>query len=464
MKNSFAEIHPELVDEWSERNAPLTADDITYGSNKLFWWKGKCGHEWQASPKSRSVGERCPICAGIRIVEGINDLQTLMPELAAEWSEKNGSLLPTMVGIQSHKKVIWRDRLGHEWVAEVRSRAIRGTGCPYCSHNKLLVGFNDLATRFPDIASEWSERNFPLKPTMVTAFRNQKVWWKCKEGHEWYTLISTRSAGSKCPYCSGIELLKGFNDFATRQPELAKEWSDKNYPLTPDMVNEKSTKKVWWKCPVCGYEWQSLVKSRVKGTVCPVCADRAVKTGYNDLSTTDPNLAAEWDLEKNKGLLPTEISRNSLRFVWWKDRYGHSWRDRVFNRTVEGAGCKECQKEFMRAYPQLLISLYARKLGVHVVNGSEKVAGTPIENYIPELRLAIETSDRLKSEAKVKGYICERQGIRYIWVPLKRKDSLTGFAQRVKLALQKVHVYISTDEEEDVELLRRLFEDWRAKG
>lgn len=64
----------------------------------------------------------------------------------------------------------------------------------------------------------------------------------------------------------------------------------------------------------------------------------------------------------------------------------------------------------------------------------------------------------------MKGYICEKQGIRYIWIPLKRKDSLAGFAQRVKTALQKAHVYISTDEEKDVELLRRLFEDWRRSA
>lgn len=153
-----------------------------------------------------------------------------------------------------------------------------------------------------------------------------------------------------------------------------------------------------------------------------------------------------------------------MRFVWWKDQYGHEWRDRVFNRAVEGAGCKECEREFRSAYPQLLISLYVRKLGIEVINGSEEVAGVPIENYIPALRLAIETSERLKGEAKVKGYICEKQGIRYIWIPLKRKDSLAGFAQRVKTALQKAHVYVSTDEEKDVELLRRLFEDWRRSA
>lgn len=53
MGHSFAEVHPELVCEWSEKNAPLKATDITYGSNKRYWWIGKCGHEWLASPKDR---------------------------------------------------------------------------------------------------------------------------------------------------------------------------------------------------------------------------------------------------------------------------------------------------------------------------------------------------------------------------------------------------------------------------
>ena len=30
MNNSLAEVHPELVSEWSEKNIPLTPDDITF--------------------------------------------------------------------------------------------------------------------------------------------------------------------------------------------------------------------------------------------------------------------------------------------------------------------------------------------------------------------------------------------------------------------------------------------------
>lgn len=68
-----------------------------------------------------------------------------------------------MVSVGSHKKVIWKGKCGHEWSATVKSRATNGTGCPYCSHNKILVGFNDLASQRPEIAAEWSEKNYPLK-------------------------------------------------------------------------------------------------------------------------------------------------------------------------------------------------------------------------------------------------------------------------------------------------------------
>ena len=114
MSNILSEVHPELVAEWSDKNLPLTPDRITYGSNKVVWWKGACGHEWQTSVKARSNGENCPICSGARVIEGINDLATLKPELADEWSSKNDPLKPTMVTTGSHKKVIWQDKYGHE--------------------------------------------------------------------------------------------------------------------------------------------------------------------------------------------------------------------------------------------------------------------------------------------------------------------------------------------------------------
>lgn len=464
MNNTLAVQRLELIAEWSEKNTPLTPDKITYGSNKMVWWKGKCGHEWQASVKSRSHGENCPICSGARVVEGINDLATLKPEIASEWSVKNGELKPTMVSVGSHKKILWRCKLGHEWTATVKSRAMNGTGCPYCSHNKILKGFNDLASQLPDVAAEWSEKNYPLTPNQVTVFANRKVWWKCKKcGYEWNTLISSRSGGSKCPCCSGLILIKGVNDFAATQPNLAEEWSERNLPLTPDMVSEKSHKNVWWKCKTCGHEWKSVINARVKGTSCPVCEDRTVMTGYNDLATTDAHLLAEWDYERNRGISPDRISRYLMQSVWWKCPFGHSWKEKIAERTIEGRSCKVCEREYRTVFPKLTVIYYAGMKQMSVQTNSDSVIGIPLEIYIPDEKVAIETYNESEQIEVLKEHLCEKRNIKLLKLSYKIGDEETEFAAKVKKALRSVHIFITSDEVQDTAFIRQRFTEWKKR-
>lgn len=462
MENSLANMRPALVAEWSPQNLPLTPEEVPYGSNKLYWWLGPCGHEWQTSAKARSNGENCPICSNARIIPGINDLKTFEPELSKEWSEKNAPLEPTMIGPGSHKKVIWHGKCGHEWLAPIRNR-VKGAGCPYCSHNIVLPGFNDLQTLQPQVAKEWSPRNLPLLPSQVTAYSNKKMWWKCAEGHEWYTLISTRSYGSKCPYCSGIITLKGFNDFKTLHPDLAAEWSERNGSLLPDMINERSQKNVWWKCHDCGYEWKAVVKARVYGLKCPVCADRAVLTGYNDLATTDAALTEEWAYDLNTDIEPEKISRNSMRPVWWRCKFGHTWKEKICRRTVEGLGCPICDKEFARVLPQLLTVLYCGRLGLKVKINDSSIFGLPIDAYIPDLKLAmLARTANTKAEnggALVLRHQCKLRESLLAEIPITTSEEI---CLSVKRGFSLAHVYIPSDGEKDIDIARKRFFAWRS--
>lgn len=464
MENSLSKMRPHLVAEWSKKNLPLTPDTVTYGSKKIVWWKGACGHEWQTSVKARSAGEKCPICSGARILQGYNDFESKFPELAKEWSAKNEPLKPSMVTVATHKKVIWQCKLGHEWIASVKSRTVNGTGCPYCSHNLVLAGFNDLASRFPEIASEWSERNFPLTPNQVTAFKNIKVWWKCRFGHEWNTLISTRAAGSQCPYCSGIKLLKGYNDLQTKYPSLATEWSKKNLPLTPNEVNEKSTKNVWWKCSACGYEWKAVVKARVKGGMCPVCAERVVLQGYNDLGTTDSHLLLEWDCDKNGDCTPSNVSRNSMKVVWWKCQAGHSYRSKITDRTIEQKGCPKCEAEFLKALPLMLIMMYAAQNDVTVKSNSDSEFGVLVAAYFPELHCAVDIAGKTvteKREQSIKAHICQCNQLDYQLIKVTADP--IQIALEIKALFVCNHIYLHTDSEQDVQELRERFLAWKYR-
>ena len=461
MENSIAKMRPELVPEWSEKNQPLTPDEVPFGSNKRYWWRGQCGHEWQTSAKARSHGEKCPICSNTRIIPGINDLKSLHPKLAKEWSPKN-ALPASAYGEGSHKKAIWKGRCGHEWTAVIRSR-VGGAGCPYCSHNIVLAGFNDLETLVPKVAQEWSDRNYPLLPSQVTPYSNRKVWWRCKLGHEWEALISTRSYGSQCPYCSGIKLLQGFNDLATTHPELAEEWSDRNGELRPDMVNDKSARNVWWHCRACGNEFKAVIKSRVHGLRCPVCTERAVLKGYNDLETTDAALMKEWDYEMNIKRDPSTYSRYSMYPVWWKGPCGHRWKDKIFHRTVEGAECIYCESEFRQSLPQLLVLYYAKQNHVKAYVDDDRAIGVPLDVVIPAMKIAFvfpyKGTNREQGVLRVMRHLCETRGL--IYEEIHQKEPLE-ICVAIKQAFSKARIYINTDSERDLAVIWERYLSWKT--
>ena len=155
MNNSLAEVHPELVSEWSEKNLPLTPDDITFGSNKKVWWKGTCGHEWQTSVKARSNGEKCPICSGARVIAGINDLATTDSQLLSEWDYEQNKLKPTEVSRTSAKRAWWKCRHGHSWSMKINERTILNKGCRICEQEYLSL--------FPALAVSYYSNKKGLK-------------------------------------------------------------------------------------------------------------------------------------------------------------------------------------------------------------------------------------------------------------------------------------------------------------
>ena len=317
---------------------------------------------------------------------------------------------------------------------------------------------NSLAEVHPELVSEWSEKNLLLTPDGITFGSNKKVWWKGTCGHEWQASVKARSNGEKCPICSGARVIAGINDLQTTHPEIASEWSEKNLPLKPDEVNAKSRKNVWWRCGKCGNEWKSVINARVKGTVCPVCAEREVLAGYNDLATTDNQLLSEWDYEQNK-LKPTEVSRTSAKRAWWKCRHGHSWSMKINERTILNKGCRICEQEYLSLFPALAVSYYSNKKGLKAELGSDRLLGVPLETYIPSEKLAIESGSADENIEIMKAYMCKQRGIRLIKLPMKGTE--LDYANNLKKAFQSVHIFISSDTEEDVEIIKNTFERWR---
>ena len=342
------------------------------------------------------------------------------PELAGEWSERN-EYPPENYSYGCRDKVWWKCRTcGGEWQAKISNRS-RGGGCPYChaGSTAVLPGFNDLASQFPAIAAEWSEKNLPLTPDRVRYGSNRMVWWKCKNGHEWQAAVTWRVHGNNCPVCANRVVLKGDNDFATHYPELAKEWSERN-PVSPDSVAYGYYKAVWWTCPDCGNEYLKNPRLRIKGSRCPICTGKEVRRGINDLASRYPEIAAEWDHKRNRKhtrLTPETVWEKSNSLAWWICPLGHSWRGRVRERTEEGKVCAECEAVFNARLPVFLTAAALKKNRMKLIPGYEIKTGIRLELYVPELSLAVEAecvSEEGRREQADKEKLCTELGIRYI--------------------------------------------------
>ena len=208
----------------------------------------------------------------------------------------------------------------------------------YIIDNKLLM-------------SEWDyEKNKDLDPNKLTDGSDKKAWWKCSKcNYMWETRIRSRAKKhTDCPRCySNFVVTQGINDLATTYPKIAKEWHPtKNGNLTPDNVRFGSSKKVWWLCSKCGYEWNTGIYNRTTGkNGCPLCKHSVLVPGKNDLSTTYPEVAKEWNKDRNRNLKPTNIMPGSHKKVWWTcSKCGYEWTATVNNRTGKHSGCPKCTK------------------------------------------------------------------------------------------------------------------------
>lgn len=288
--NDLKTTHPDLCKEWHPiKNGELEPYNVSPFSKKKVWWLCEKQHEWQAEIKSRQYGCGCPYCADYgpasKVIIGENDLTTTHPTIAAEWHPtKNGNLTPNMIHPGSNEKVWWRCRkCNYEWRTSIVERTGPDkTGCPQCAaglgakkrKQTLIQQKGSLVETNPELIEEWDwEKNIGVAPDQITAGSGRKIWWKCANNHEWQSTINHRVKGRKCPYCTNRRIIPGYNDFASKYPELVKEWDyQKNKNLDPTKIAPHSGKKAWWVCKKCGYKWESVIASRAYGVGCPDCA------------------------------------------------------------------------------------------------------------------------------------------------------------------------------------------------
>lgn len=211
-ENCLAVACPKVAAMLSEKDKHLAFDVTTGSGRKLTFVCPDCKQKFEAAICNvvRSVGNGttgCPVCAGRKVVPGINDLASQYPEVATMWSSKN-KLSASEVATQSGKKAFFKcHNCGQEFEARIHhvvDAVDNGhTGCPICAGLKVVSSINDLASQCPEAAAMWSSKN-KLSASEVAVKSSKKAFFKCRDcGQEFEAAIQNvvRSVGNGFTGC-----------------------------------------------------------------------------------------------------------------------------------------------------------------------------------------------------------------------------------------------------------------------
>ena len=515
--NDLATTNPDLVSEWDYDNNTISPTEVKAGSSEIVWWKCPTGHSYDMRISSRTGSQKCgcPYCSipAKRVLKGFNDLQTRYPEIAKEWHPtKNGDLSPDNVLCGSAKKIWWLGKCGHDYEQSIVNR-VNGGNCPYCSHQKLLVGFNDFATTNPEILGEWDYEKNDVLPSEIGVGTHKKIWWKCPFGHSYQSYPSNRcgSTHSGCPICDkenhtsfpeqalffyikkyypdainsdrdaiGMELdiyvpsLKiaieydGKNWHKNNRYELKKNEACKNNNILLMRIREEGL-ELYDDCycivrmNVRSNDSLSEVISKVLFDIdnisdIDVDVDRDSAQIYSSyimtrksqsLKNTYPEIAKEWHPIKNGEITADMVAPMTNKKFWWLGRCGHEWLMSVQDRTNQNCGCPICSgkrivsgiNDLLTQHPTVCNEWYYEKnneMGLFpdkVAPHSDKKAWWKCNTCGYIWQSKIDSRTRMKSgcpecgkriiaAAKFKSVICIETG--KVYVSLKDAEDKTG--------------------------------------
>jgi hypothetical protein len=261
-------------------------------------------------------------------------------------------------GQLSQDQIRQLDGIGFVWEPLLaKLNASRSQGPPLQHVKPLRRPLAPLTITHPALVREWHpSMNGDLQPHDVSFGSTKRVWWQCQNGHEWPVAVYLRvgahhGRGSSCPVCS-LEKRRREKRVRAHAPlprHLVGEWHPTlNGTREATHYSAGSGYRAWWRCRDDDSQiYQSPIRSRSRGTGCPICANVRPDLSKKSLAVCFPLLATQWHPTKNGGVTPADISATSGKHVWWRcpGPEVHEWASRVIDRTYERpdqAKCPSC--------------------------------------------------------------------------------------------------------------------------
>ncbi len=364
--SDISTTHPNIASEFIKDMNAMLITEILSGTNTPVYWKcSVCNQIFSAKPASRTRYHDnklhgCPFCSGKRPIKGINDFQTMYPDLTKEWNYNKNELLPNEYTPSSNKDVFWSCDKNHEWTASINTRT-KGFGkCSVCTR---LTNGNSLKDLHPELLEYWDYDLNENGPEYYTEFSNKSVYWKCHHGHSYeHPIYKYSQFGFYCVICDNRVLVEGINDLASSYPEILNIWDIDNNDVRPNEIFYSPQNSYYYKCDK-GHTWYNRL-ARVVETdfTCDYCSNRKILPEFNSFKALHHDIANEWNYEKNDTTPDKIFPENTQYRIWTCSTCGMEFSATTRGRVDGSEYCSYCankkatpgKNSFAALYPELL--------------------------------------------------------------------------------------------------------------
>lgn len=313
------------------------------------------------------------------------------PSLAKQFDETKNGVKASEIAYSNNQRHWWKCEKGHSWQGKLYNRTLsKRVSCPVCDESLIIPGVNDFLTTIDKESKVYKQVDFSktTESFLKTLHPRSKTTlpWRCFSGHEWEEPLRNRLRGTGCPYCSGKRV--AYENSVASSPLLLQQY----FPLNqkpPTEVPLVSRKKVKWVCEK-EHEYDASPFNRSLGQQCPYCSFTKTLKGFNDLRSTDEELAKEYS-PKNK-LSSEEVRRNESRPVIWRcSACNGEWKRALRLRAIRQQGCPYCYKRQQSRLEEEVFQAIKLLTDEEITrNDRELLAGKELDFFIPKLNVAIE--------------------------------------------------------------------------
>lgn len=206
----------------------------------------------------------------------------------------NNDIVVVDTYIDQHTKITFHcNKCDIDFIKTPQSILHTKYGCPECARKAISTiqiknhtnsKYGTLVNTYPNVAKQWDyAKNVDLNINDITIKSGKRVWWRCTQcGGSYQAKVCSVVNGSRKCICHSCYVktlgqvkanayVKKNGSFAEHYPDLLRQWCyELNGDIDPYKLTDKSNKKVWWECLVCGHRWKTSVAHRTENKGCPL--------------------------------------------------------------------------------------------------------------------------------------------------------------------------------------------------